>query len=60
MMRQFKTIVITYANAAACEEDHNNALNSMARLFADVVSTDDAICRLVPTTRAMVNPTRQT
>ena len=47
MMRNFKTIVITDANAADCDEDHNNSLNAMARLFADVVSTDDVISRLV-------------
>ena len=48
MMLNFKTIVITDANAADCDEDHNNALNAMARLFADVVPTDDVIARLVP------------
>ena len=47
MMRNFKTIVITDANAAACDNDHNNSLNALARLFADVVSTEDAIARLV-------------
>lgn len=47
MMRNFKTIVISDANAAACDEDHNNALNALARLFSDVVSTDDVIARLI-------------
>jgi len=50
MMRNFKTIVITDANAADCDDDHNNALNAMARLFADVVPTDDVISRLAPAT----------
>lgn len=50
MMLNFKPIVITDANAALSDDDHNNALNAMARLFADVVSTDDVIGRLLPAT----------
>ena len=46
MMLNFKTIMITDANAAACDEDHNNALNAVARLFVDVMSTDE-ICDLL-------------
>jgi ureidoacrylate peracid hydrolase len=48
MMLNFKTVVISDANAAGCDEDHNNSLNAMGRLFADVVSTDDVIGRLIP------------
>ncbi len=47
MMRNFKTIMITDANAAACDEDHNNALNAVARLFVDVMSTDEMHDRLI-------------
>ncbi|MCP5381623.1 MAG: cysteine hydrolase [Kordiimonadaceae bacterium] len=46
MMLNFKTIMITDANAAGSDEDHNNALNAMGRLFADVISTEDLIGRL--------------
>ncbi|MBT5185186.1 MAG: cysteine hydrolase [Kordiimonadaceae bacterium] len=46
MMCNFKTIMITDANAAACDDDHNNALNAVARLFADVLSSDEMISRL--------------
>ncbi len=46
MMLDFKTTVITDANASRCDEDHNNALNALVRIFADVVSTDDMIGRL--------------
>ena len=59
MMLNFKTIVMTDANAADCDEDHNNALNAMARLFADVVSTDDAIARLVPASRPSAVPKKR-
>ncbi len=48
MMLNFKTIVVSDANAADCDEDHNNALSALARLFADVVPTEDLIGRLVP------------
>jgi ureidoacrylate peracid hydrolase len=46
MMCNFKTIMITDANAASCDDDHNNALNAVARLFVDVLSTDEMIARL--------------
>jgi len=46
MMRNFKTIVITDANAAGSDDDHNDALNAMARLWTDVISTDEMIGRL--------------
>lgn len=48
MMLNFKTIVVSDANAAESDEDHNNSLNALARLFADVVSTEDLTGRLVP------------
>ena len=46
MMLNFKTIMISDANAAGSDDDHNAALNAMARLFADVISTDQLIERL--------------
>jgi ureidoacrylate peracid hydrolase len=48
MMLNFKTLVVSDANAADCDEDHNNALNALARLFADVVSTEELLGRLQP------------
>ncbi len=46
MMLNFKTVMIADANAAGSDEDHNDALNAMARLFADVISTDEMIEKL--------------
>jgi len=46
MMLNFKTTMITDANASRSDEDHNNALNALVRVFADVVSTDDMIARI--------------
>lgn len=46
MMCNFKTIMVADANAAASDDDHNNSLNAMARLFADVLMTDELIARL--------------
>lgn len=46
MMRNFKTIVISDANAAGSDDDHNASLNAMARLWVDVLSTDEMIGRL--------------
>jgi ureidoacrylate peracid hydrolase len=46
MMRNFRTIVVSDANAAESDADHNNALNALARLFADVVPTADLVARL--------------
>lgn len=46
MMLNFKTIMVTDANASRSDEDHNNSLNALVRIFADVVSTDEMIARL--------------
>ncbi len=46
MMLGFKTTMITDANASRSDDDHNNALSALVRIFADVVSTDDMIDRL--------------
>jgi ureidoacrylate peracid hydrolase len=46
MMLNFKTIVVSDANAAGCDDDHNHSLNALARLWSDVVSTDDVISRI--------------
>jgi ureidoacrylate peracid hydrolase len=46
MMRNFKTVMVHDANAALTDEDHNNSLGALCQVFADVMSTDDAIARL--------------
>lgn len=46
MMMNYKTIMVTDANAASSDEDHNNALNALGRLFVDLYSTDELIAKL--------------
>jgi len=46
MMKNFKVIMITDACAAGSDDDHNNSLNAMVRLFADVISTGEMIEKL--------------
>jgi ureidoacrylate peracid hydrolase len=46
MMMNYKTIMVTDANAASSDEDHNNALNALGRLFVDLYSTDELIVKL--------------
>jgi ureidoacrylate peracid hydrolase len=46
MMRNFKTVMVHDANAALTDADHNNSLGALCQVFADVMSTDDAIARL--------------
>ncbi|MDA9554368.1 cysteine hydrolase, partial [Emcibacteraceae bacterium] len=46
MMMNYKTIMVTDANAASNDDDHNNALNALGRLFVDLYSTDELIMKL--------------
>ena len=46
MMMNYKTIMVTDANAASTDEDHNNSLNTLGRLFVDLYSTDELLTRL--------------
>jgi ureidoacrylate peracid hydrolase len=48
MMLNYKTIMISDANAAATDEEHNATLANMLRIFGDVMSTDEVIARLAP------------
>ena len=48
MMLNYKTIMVSDANAAATDEEHNATLANMLRIFGDVMSTDEAIARLAP------------
>jgi ureidoacrylate peracid hydrolase len=46
MMRNFKTIMVTDANAALTDEEHNAALSGFYLVFGDIMSTDQLIERL--------------
>ena len=52
MMLNYKTIMVSDANAAASDEEHNATLANMLRIFGDVMSTDEVIVRLVPAAKA--------
>jgi ureidoacrylate peracid hydrolase len=43
MMLNFKTIMVSDANAAHSDEDHNAALIAFYRIFGDVMSSEDII-----------------
>ncbi|HXQ52220.1 MAG TPA: isochorismatase family cysteine hydrolase [Stellaceae bacterium] len=46
MMRNFKAIMVTDANAAFTDEEHNAALTSFYLVFGDIMSTDELIACL--------------
>jgi ureidoacrylate peracid hydrolase len=46
MMLNFKTIMVTDANAAATDEDHNASLSAFYLTFGDIMSTDMLIASL--------------
>ncbi len=52
MMLNYKTVMVSDANAAATDEEHNATLANMLRIFGDVMSTDEVIARLVPAAKA--------
>jgi len=52
MMLNYKTVMVSDANAAATDEEHNATLANMLRIFGDVMSTDEVIARLVPAGKA--------
>ena len=47
MMLNYKTIMVSDANAAATDEEHNASLANILRIFGDVMSTDEVIERLI-------------
>lgn len=51
-MRNFKVVFLTDGNAATTDEDHNASLTAVAQTFGDVMSTDEAIAKLVPVAKA--------
>jgi ureidoacrylate peracid hydrolase len=48
MMLNYKVVMVSDANAAATDEEHNATLANILRLFGDVMSTEECIARLVP------------
>jgi ureidoacrylate peracid hydrolase len=46
MMRNFKTVMVSDANAALTDFDHQAALTSIYRAFGDVLSTDEVLAAL--------------
>ena len=52
MMINYKTVMISDANAAVTDEEHNATLGNILRIFGDVMTTDEAIERLQPAAKA--------
>jgi ureidoacrylate peracid hydrolase len=52
MMSNFKTIMVTDANAAMTREEHQASLIAFYLMFGDVRDTDFVIQRLTRNTRA--------
>jgi ureidoacrylate peracid hydrolase len=48
MMLNYKTVMVSDANAAATDDEHNATLANILRIFGDVMSTDEVIARLAP------------
>jgi ureidoacrylate peracid hydrolase len=48
MMLNYKTVMVSDANAAATDDEHNGTLANILRIFGDVMSTDEVIARLAP------------
>jgi ureidoacrylate peracid hydrolase len=52
MMLNYKTVMVSDANAAVTDDEHNATLGNILRIFGDVMSTDEVVERLVPARRA--------
>jgi ureidoacrylate peracid hydrolase len=48
MMRNFRSVMVSDANAARTDDDHNAALVSFYLTFGDVLSTDECLRALAP------------
>ncbi len=48
MMLDYKVIMLSDGTATMTDEEHAGALNTFMMFFGDVMSTDDAITRLIP------------
>jgi ureidoacrylate peracid hydrolase len=52
MMLNYKTVMVSDANAAATDEEHNATLANILRIFGDVMSTEEVVARLVTASAA--------
>jgi ureidoacrylate peracid hydrolase len=52
MMLNYKAVMVSDANAAATDEEHNASLVNILRIFGDVMSTDEVIAQLTPAGKA--------
>ena len=52
MMINYKTVMVSDANAGHTDEEHNATLGNILRIFGDVMTTDEAIARLQPAAKA--------
>lgn len=52
MMINYKTVMISDANAGMTDEEHNASLGNVLRIFGDVMTTDETIERLQPAAKA--------
>jgi ureidoacrylate peracid hydrolase len=52
MMLNYKTVMISDANAGTTDEEHNATLGNILRIFGDVMTTDETIAVLQPETKA--------
>jgi ureidoacrylate peracid hydrolase len=50
MQLDYKVIMLSDSTATLADEEHAGALNTFMMFFGDVMSTDEAIARLVPVT----------
>jgi ureidoacrylate peracid hydrolase len=48
MMLNYKTVMVSDANAASTDEEHNATLANILRIFGDVMSTEEVIAQLAP------------
>ena len=48
MMLDYRVIMLSDANATWTDEEHTATLNSFLLFFGDVMTADEAVCRLVP------------
>ena len=46
MMLNYKTIMVSDANAAHSDDEHNATLTNILRIFGDVLSTDEVVAKL--------------
>ena len=48
MLLDYRVVMLSDANATWTDEEHAGTLNTFAIFFGDVMSTDEALARIVP------------